>query len=206
MVSDDWVLGLTEGEGCFSIAMQLYTDKRPRKNPGKQNTLHVRNPACGIRVNPSFRINLRWDDVSVLEKIRDHMGVGVIYYHKRTKYGPSIQDTAEYCVQGVEHLKTVRAFFEKLTFIGKKGNDFRLWSECLHLIEQKRHLEKSGLLRICEIRDLMNFRANKGNRLREEIEKIFSERRQHIAAHQNPFPNPYFIHNKNSSNDPTPPQ
>ncbi len=194
MVSDDWILGLTEGEGCFSIAMQRYVDRKPRKNPGKRNVLHERR-ASGIRVNPSFRINLRWDDVAALEMVRDHFGVGAIYFQKKSQYRASSQDNAVFCVQGFESLKVVRSFFERLKFNTKKGADFKLWCECLDLITQKKHLEKNGLLRICAIRDLMNSRANKGNRLREEIEKIFSNGRQHILAHQNAENKSDIIHN-----------
>jgi hypothetical protein len=183
MVSDDWVLGLVEGEGCFSISLQLYKDRKPRKHPGKPNKLVKKHPSCGFRVNPSFRMNLRWDDIGALEKMRDHLGVGKIYLQRKSKYSPAFQDNGHYCAQGFKDLAVIRRFFERLTFNGKKGNDFRLWCECLDLMAQKKHLEKEGLLRICEIRDKMNGRANKGNRFRDDVEKLFSEGLPHIVAH-----------------------
>lgn len=32
MLSKDYILGFVEGEGCFNIAINIYIDRKPRKN------------------------------------------------------------------------------------------------------------------------------------------------------------------------------
>ncbi len=180
MISDDWLVGFVEGEGCFNVGLMLATDRRPRKRAKKSNR---KKPSVGIRLVPSFRITLREDDWPLLEQVKEKLGCGGIYLNKRSPLKPNARDLAHYYVVGTSNLLKVRQFFEMQSFYSKKKRDFELWCQCLDLISQKRHLEKSGLLEICKIRDLMNSRLAKGNRTASEIEQILNSNREHIMAH-----------------------
>jgi len=58
MISDDWVAGFVDGEGCFAVGIQVYTDKKPRKTTTKTKQ---KKPSLGFQVVPSSRINAQHD-------------------------------------------------------------------------------------------------------------------------------------------------
>ncbi|MFH0955451.1 MAG: LAGLIDADG family homing endonuclease [Candidatus Micrarchaeota archaeon] len=182
MISDDWIAGFVDGEGCFAIGLQLYTDSKPRKTATKSK---LKKHSLGFQVVPSFRINVRHDDQAVLEQIQQRLGVGKIYSQSRPSYARGEQ-TANFYVVGLENLDVVRQFFTNTPLNSKKRHDFELWCQCLDKILQKRHLTKEGLLEICQIRDAMNRRESKGNRTTEKIKEILESGREHIAAHAEP--------------------
>ncbi len=179
MISDDHIVGFVEGEGCFSVAIELYTDRKPRKTGHKYRQ---KKPANGFRVAPTFRINIREDDRPILEEIRKRLGVGEIYIQNKEKYR-NCRNTAHYYVQTFSDLLKVRDFFRQQTFYTKKGKDFELWCKVLDLMEKKQHLTPEGFTTICEIRSQMNLRANKGDRKPPEIAQILQSGREHILAH-----------------------
>jgi hypothetical protein len=179
MIPDSHLVGFVEGEGCFSIAIKLYTDRKPRKTAGKRQQ---KKPAIGFRVSPSFRINIREDDRPILEEIRKRLGVGEIYIQNREKY-KNCHNTVHYYVQTFSDLLKVRDFFKQQTFYSKKGKDFELWCQVLGLMEKKHHLTPEGFAAICEIRSHMNSRENKLDRKPEEIQQILQSGREHILAH-----------------------
>lgn len=76
MIPDSHIVGFVEGEGCFSIVIELYVDRRPRKTSEKRLQ---KKPSNGFRISPTFRINIREDDRPILEEIRQRLGVGEIY-------------------------------------------------------------------------------------------------------------------------------
>lgn len=180
MIPDSHITGFVEGEGCFSIAIELYTDRKPRKTHERRRQ---KKPALGFRVYPSFHINIREDDRPILEEIRQRLGVGEIYIEKKTQHNSNWHNTAHYYVQNIADLVKIRDFFNQQTFYSKKGKDFELWCKCLEIMEKKQHLTSEGFMAICEIRGQMNSRANKRNRKLEEIRQILQSGREHILAH-----------------------
>lgn len=180
MIPDSHITGFVEGEGCFSITIGLYNDRKPRKTPNKSRQ---KKSAIGFRVSPTFRINVREDDRPMLEEIRQRLGVGEIYIQQKAKYNQNFRDTANYYVQTFSDLLKVRDFFRQQTFYTKKGKDFELWCKCLEIMEKKQHLTPEGFAAICEIRSQMNSRANKRDRKPQEIAQILQSGREHILAH-----------------------
>lgn len=192
MLSKDYILGFVEGEGCFSISISKYIDRKPRKDPLRRNT--VKNPAL-FRVKPFFVVTNIESNKPLLEKMREQFGVGNVYITNRAAFG-GCQNIAQYRVQGVKDCLKVRGFFNQLVFETQKGEDFRLWSECLGIMETEVHLNKESILKICELRDKMNFRKAKNKWGREEIKSIFEENPSHFAAELET--NPELLHNKSS--------
>ena len=128
MISDDWIAGFVAGEGCFSITIQLYTDKKPRKGLWKDKARKCRSN--DFRINPSFRINVRQDDRPVLEEVRNRLGVGEIYIQSR-KSRTNLEPTAHYYVQTMADLLKIKEFFSKTPICSKKQQDFELWCRAL---------------------------------------------------------------------------
>ena len=182
MISKDYILGLVEGEGCFSILFQKYIDRKPRKLNRRSK---IKNPYL-IRVSPTFRITLNTDDSAVFDEIKQTLGVGAINIQRRSQTNDNERDVAYFYVDGVDGCSKVENFFKDLNFRTTKGESFKKWGECLELMRQKKHLTKEGILEICDLRDGMNFRKVKCKWTREEIEKVFEANPIHQTAHFHP--------------------
>ncbi|MFH1225124.1 MAG: LAGLIDADG family homing endonuclease [Candidatus Diapherotrites archaeon] len=178
MISDEYIMGFVEGEGCFSITLQRYFDRKPRATGRRNNRKHKAFP---IRLAPSFRITIREKDRRVLDEIKEKFGFGSIYLQRRQ--GENCQDTCQYVVETFGDLFVLVDFFSMQTFYTQKGEDFRKWAQALEIFKSGGHLTKEGALEICRLRDCMNLRMNKGNRVSEEVKALLEEKREHILAH-----------------------
>ena len=172
-------MGLVEGEGCFSIGIQKYIDRRPRKTGKRSN---IKRPYL-FRVIPNFRVTICKADSQILEEVKETFGFGQIYTQKRAAKSKTEQDVCQYYVQSVADCQKTRDFFQRQRFYTRKGEDFQLWCKCLEIIEKKEHLTRTGLLEICRIRDQMNFRKTKNKWTVEEIETILNAKPIHQTAH-----------------------
>lgn len=100
---------------------------------------------------------------------------------------------AQYRVQSVKECLIVADYFKELQFVTQKGEDFKKWQKCLDLISQGKHIQKEGLLEICQLRDSMNFRKAKNKRNKEEIKFLIENNLGYISAHKENF-----IHNNSN--------
>ena len=66
MMDASYVVGLTDGEGCFYL------------NLTERN--RIKNPKAHIRAKSHFYIKLREDDLPILMKVKDFLGFGFIYF------------------------------------------------------------------------------------------------------------------------------
>jgi hypothetical protein len=133
----------------------------------------------------------------LLDEMRSLIGVGNVYLVKRqTK--ESWQNVCQYRVQGLKDCQKVAELFQPLTFHTLKGEDFKLWGECLQLIQSNEHLTKEGILKICGLREQMNFRKTKNKWSIEDVKRIIAENPNHFVAHFDPNQEK-LIHNKEGS-------
>ena len=179
MISDDYIMGFVEGEGCFSIGIGKYIDRKPRKTKTKAKW---KKASIGIRVSPSFRITAVEDENEVLYVIKEKLGVGRIYTQSR-KNTITSRPVSHYYVQTMTELDKIIDFFKDKIFYTSKGNSFQFWVKCINLIKSGKHLTKEGLLEICEIRDKMNYRKVKNSRKTELIRKLLELAPEHIETH-----------------------
>jgi len=187
--SDDYILGLVKGEGCFSCSIEKYRGYRGRKTKKRKEIHH----AFPFRVLPSFRIGLAKKDAKILSLIRKKLGYGQIHTSKISKKNKNLQDYCQYYVQTRKDLYKVAAYFRGKTFYATKGKDFEIWLKILEIIKNEKHPEKEGFIEICELRDQMN--KMKGKTRKRKTKKIKS-----ILENPPPhrFPknqNSVFIHN-----------
>jgi hypothetical protein len=108
----DYIAGFVDGEGCF--ALKFRRDVR-RDRPGSPEYYY-----WGIE----FAIELRKDDVVILELIKETLGCGKISVSKTgfARYSVNILD---------DPLNKIVPFFERYTLRAKKRCDFNLWKEAL---------------------------------------------------------------------------
>lgn len=141
-MSKQWLLGFIESAAVFSIII-----KKSKNSLGQQ-------------VVADFTIKLPGSEIGILEKIRDTLQVGNIYYrNKETK------DEAILKATKLEEVKSIASLFKPTDFISEtKRKKFETWSECIHTIEQKQHLTKEGFLKIALLRDLLNYNKKNWNK------------------------------------------
>ncbi|MFH1234624.1 MAG: LAGLIDADG family homing endonuclease [Candidatus Diapherotrites archaeon] len=191
--SDDYIMGLVEGEGCFSCGIGKYIDHRLRPS-GRKN--HRKHHAFPFHLVPSFRIGLVKKDAPVLKLVKRVLGCGEIYTVERSKQYKNQRDVCQYYVQTHSDLYKLAEYFKKQKFYTTKGNDFQLWAQILAIIKENRHNTKEGFLEICRLRDKMNQMKGKvRKRSTRKIKSILENPSEHIAAHLKPD---NFIHNKHT--------
>ena len=135
-----WLVGFTDGEGCFSISIF------------KNNTLK-----SGYQIFPEFVLTQSAKSLKTLEKVQTFFQCGRIYENKR--YDNHRENLYRYCVRNrVDLTKKICPFFDKYPLETAKKNDFELFKQGLAIIEQKRHLSKNGFLELQHIASKMNHR------------------------------------------------
>ena len=130
-----WIVGFTDGEGCFHISI----NKIPEMSLGWQ-------------VLPEFRIVQHEKNESVLFKIKEYFGFGEIRVNRKDFHGTR----KEFKVRGLENLNKIIEFFDKNSLMTSKRKDFKIFSEIIHLMNNKEHLTKEGLDKIAILISDMN--------------------------------------------------
>ena len=130
-----WIVGFTDGEGCFHISI----NKIPEMSLGWQ-------------VLPEFRIVQHEKDELLLQKIKDYFGFGSVTKNRTDFHGTR----KEFRVRGLENLKKIIEFFNKNKLNTLKRKDFEIFSEVINLMNNKQHLTKEGLDNIAKLISKMN--------------------------------------------------
>jgi len=118
-----YLAGLTDGEGCFSIA---------RNGPNAYKT--------------EFIIHLRADDRPLLDWLRTTSGLGNVYIGRRNKQGTDQPSFRWAVTRRTECLELV-ALFEQYPLRSKKARDFRLWAQAVRAW----HSSRWDLMRDCRL-------------------------------------------------------
>jgi hypothetical protein len=125
-----WLSGFVDAEGCFSC----YVSK-----VGKNKGL----------ITTEFSIQLREDDIEILNKIRDFLGCGAVVSATRAKARSDgmthARDQVSFKCRRVEDLvNKVIPIFEKYGLRTKKRGDFFLWKEIVRLRHESKKIRKGS--------------------------------------------------------------
>ena len=127
-----WVVGFTDGEGCFHIGINKNQEMK-----------------LGVQVLPEFTIVQHEVDEQVLYALKNYFGCGVV----RKNHGTRLC----YRVRGQKNLiEKIIPFFEKHQLKTRKRVDFAKFRKVVLLIEKKEHLTDDGLEKIRQIKATMN--------------------------------------------------
>jgi len=132
MLSPDYIVGLTDGEGSFTAFV-----RPPRKEHGSKS----------YRVACRYYIKLRDDDKPLLEKVKKFFGIGTVFfqYDKR----PNHHHGYRFEIGRTDNLADiVIPFFEKHRLQSKKIVDFNLFAKIVKAVQNQEHKTKRGLKRI----------------------------------------------------------
>ena len=142
MVSADYIVGLTDGEGCFYVLI-----KSPLNKDG------------GGRITLNFYIKVQEQDKGMLDKVRNALDCGSVYFQaeSRTNHSQCYRYTVN-THQAI--LAVIIPFFRKHPLQSRsKRKNFELFYKIAKLVEKGKHHSKSGLDRIRLLKSRMNLRT-----------------------------------------------
>lgn len=143
-LTPDYVAGFVDGEGSFSIVIAKHKQKR-----------------LGLDARLIFGIELRDDDLEILQKIQNTLGCGRIYHLSYQRYG--WYPHAMYKVSSIIEIRDkLIPFFKKHPLKAKKRFAFELFVQASLVFANKDHLTKEGINKLYEIRKKMNKYSKKG--------------------------------------------
>lgn len=141
-LSIDYVVGLVDGEGSFTIYV---------RNPDAEKTAVRR-----VLVEPKFYLKLIERDQAVLYALQDFFGCGSIYLQKDKR--PNHQQCYRYEVFRWEELTTVIIpfFTEHQLKFESKRQDFELFCRMMALLHTGAHKTESGLRKLFDLKQRMH--------------------------------------------------
>ncbi|MBI2054922.1 MAG: LAGLIDADG family homing endonuclease [Candidatus Sungbacteria bacterium] len=140
MLTSDYIVGLTDGEGSFTAYI-----RPPMKAHGSKS----------YRVECHYYIKLRDDDRPLLDNVQKFFGLGAVVFQKENR--PNHHHTYRFQVNNLEDLKNhIIPFFEKHPLRSKKIRDFELFKKIITAVMKKEHHTKSGLEKIQQWKSRMH--------------------------------------------------
>ena len=141
-VSPDYVVGLTDGEGCFYVLV-----KPPYNQKG------------GAIVQLSFLIKVKEEDKIILDKVRDALNCGAVYFQKEKRINHS--QCYRYTVNSHRDIfEKIIPFFNKYPLQSvSKQNNFLIFCRIAELVKRGEHHNSEGIEKIKEFKSQMNHRT-----------------------------------------------
>ncbi len=138
-VAKEYIVGLTDGEGCFHVNMWKSASYR-----------------AGYGIQVHFYIKMQEDDKPLLEKVKNTLGCGAVYFQKevRTNHCQCYRYTVN---SHRDILDIIIPFFleNKLQSITKLKS-FKAFCKVAQLIQRREHLTEAGIQKIRELKTHMN--------------------------------------------------
>ena len=165
LMSADWVVGFTDGEGCFSVGFVKQPDIPDPKRP---NGLR-KGYRSGYQVSVEYTVMQGERSKEVLKKLQTFFGIGNIYInrrhdnHKGHLYRYSVSRRAEL-------RDIIIPFFVRHALQTTKRKDFIRFAQVVTLMEQGVHKTKEGVTRIARIAQQMN-----NGKSRESLIRILND-------------------------------
>src|SRR3989344_1215261 len=136
-LSADYIVGLTDGEGCF------YVGTRP------VSITH------NSRVEMHFFIKLREDELPLLEKVQKFFDCGGIYYQK--EYRVNQRNCYRFGVTAQKDLQEkVIPFFDGYPLQSQKIKNYLLFRQIGLMVKNNEHKSSGGFEKIRQLKSKMN--------------------------------------------------
>lgn len=134
----NYIAGFIDGEGCFTITISKHASKK-----------------LGLDARIHFQIEVRADDLEILQSIQETLDCGKIYFLSYERYGwhPHV----ELKVSSFQEIVTkLIPFLEKYPLRAKKRHSYRYFLQAVEVFKEKRHLTLEGIEELKVIRSKMN--------------------------------------------------
>ena len=141
-VSEDYIVGITDGEGCFYV------------NLGKSNAYK-----SGWRVQLHFHLKLQEADRDLLWKICNTLNCGNVYFQKEQRQNHT--QCYRYTVSSQKDIfeKIIPFFKQHKLQTASKQKSFDIFCKIAFLVQEKEHLTPLGVEKIRELKSKMNRRT-----------------------------------------------
>ena|SRR3989344_3047339 len=141
-ISADYVVGLVDGEGSFTVYV---------KNPDSQKPVKRRT-----KVEPRFILKLIEKDKEILDELKGFFGCGNVYFQKDTR--PNHQHCYRYEATSRHDLGAIIIpFFKRNALkLRSKRSDFETFCEIFEMIRSNLHLTEEGLRAIYTLKQTMH--------------------------------------------------
>ncbi|MEK7567295.1 MAG: LAGLIDADG family homing endonuclease [Patescibacteria group bacterium] len=142
VLSKDYIVGLTDGEGCFHV-----------------NVWKSDNYRMGYAIQLHFHIKMQEKDKPLLEKVKNTLKCGTVYFQKEKRANHC--QCYRYSVYSYKDiLGVIIPFFElhPLQSVSKQKN-FKLFCKIALLVKSGKHLTKGGMKIIKKLKSEMNQRT-----------------------------------------------
>lgn len=138
-VSNEYVVGLTDGEGCFYV------------NVGKTSRYRA-----GYRIQLHFHLKMQERDRELLEKVKNTIGCGNVYFQKERRANHC--QCYRYTVSSDRDIQEiVIPFFKKYSLqSASKSASFEIFCQIASLVKNGEHLNQKGIEKIRELKSRMN--------------------------------------------------
>lgn len=137
VLSADYIVGLTDGEGCFYVEVRVATATHKS------------------RVEMHFFIKLREDELSLLNKVQKFFGCGGVYYQK--EYRVNQRNCYRFGVTAQEDLhKNIIPFFDKNPLKSQKFKNYLLFRQIGLMVKNNEHKSNEGFEKIGQLKSRMN--------------------------------------------------
>ena len=141
--TSNWIVGFTDGEGCFSVAIIKNSTTR-----------------YGKQIFPEFVLTQGAKSLPVLKMVKRFFDCGSIVLNKR--YDNHKEYLYRYCIRSIKELnEKVIPFFDDFSLKTHKQNDFQLFRKIIHMMARKEHLNKRGWNKILNLASKMNLRKKR---------------------------------------------
>ena len=142
MLTPDYIIGLVDGEGSFTVYL------RNPDNPVKRKRR--------VYAEPRFYIKLIEKDKDILYKLKEFFGCGSVYFQKDVR--PNHQNCYRYEVYNRTDLKNIIIpFFKKNSpRFNSKKKDFEIFCDLFKRICNNEHLNENGLRSLCKLKEKMH--------------------------------------------------
>ena len=135
MLSKDYIIGLVDGEGSFTVFL---------RRRGKYRTVELH-----------FYLKMREDELRLLRKVRKFFGCGKITFQKDRRR--THRNCYRFEIGNLKDLKEkVLPIFEKNLQSKKRRYDFKIFCQILKLVEKKKHLTLTGWKKIQKLKQLLH--------------------------------------------------
>lgn len=141
-VSADYVVGLTDGEGCFYVLV---------KPPFNQNG--------GALVQLAFFIKMKEEDRELLEQVREALECGSVYFQHETRSNHA--QCYRYTVNSHRDIlgKIIPFFRENPLQSKTKQRSFEIFCQIAEMVARGEHHRREGIERLQTLKKNLNFRA-----------------------------------------------
>lgn len=144
ILSPDYLVGLTDGEGCFYLNPRPVHTSKSRQSP----------------VELHFYIKLKGDHLPLLKKVKLAFGCGVIYHQVEKRANHSECFRFEINSQKDIH-EVLLPFFDKYELQSPKKRDYKIFRQVAIMVKEREHLTENGLRKIRILKTKINLGARR---------------------------------------------